>query len=316
MKKTVLFVAAALMSFATLFAQEDLLKKATETMNAGSSAFQMENYDNALTQYREALALAEQCGEKGADLIGKCKTNIANTLYMQARQLFNGKDYEAAVAKAREASALATECGNEEVQSGAENLIENATTRKAFGEAVAAMKAQDYAKAVEGFKALAEKDSTNGQYSLLLGQAYNAQGEADAAIAAQVAARNGKESVARKQISTTYLRIANNLKKDNPKEAIAACENALQYNEKNDQACYLAASCAQKLGKSADAISFYEKYVEIKGDSPKVKPVYFTLGALYQKSGNKAKALEYYRKAADDPQIGAKAKEQIAALSK
>ena len=47
-----------------------------------------------------------------------------------------------------------------------------------------------------------------------------------------------------------------------------------------------------------------------------MKPIYFTLGALYQKAGNKAKALENYRKAADDPQYGAKAKQQIEALSK
>ena len=40
------------------------------------------------------------------------------------------------------------------------------------------------------------------------------------------------------------------------------------------------------------------------------------MAALYQGQKNNAKALEYYKKVQNDPQVGAQAKQQIAALSK
>ena len=38
--------------------------------------------------------------------------------------------------------------------------------------------------------------------------------------------------------------------------------------------------------------------------------------AVFQKAGNKSKAVEYYQKVASDPQFGAQAKQLISALSK
>ena len=44
--------------------------------------------------------------------------------------------------------------------------------------------------------------------------------------------------------------------------------------------------------------------------------IIFTVGALYQGAGNKAKAIENYKKVLSDPQFGANAKQMIDALSK
>ena len=40
----------------------------------------------------------------------------------------------------------------------------------------------------------------------------------------------------------------------------------------------------------------------------------FTIAALYQQAGNKAKAIENYEKVASDPQYGAGAQEQLKVL--
>ena len=42
--------------------------------------------------------------------------------------------------------------------------------------------------------------------------------------------------------------------------------------------------------------------------------VIFTIGALYQQAGDKAKAKEYYEKVVGDPQYGASEQEQLMTL--
>ena len=61
-------------------------------------------------------------------------------------------------------------------------------------------------------------------------------------------------------------------------------------------------------------IAAYEKYLEL---TPKAKDkggVNFTIAALYQQAGNKAKAKEYYEKVTTDPQYGPSAQEQLKTL--
>ena len=86
-----------------------------------------------------------------------------------------------------------------------------------------------------------------------------------------------------------------------------------QYLE-NANAYRFAASASQQLGKNADCIANYEKYLELSPNAKDAAGVKFTIAALYQQSGDKAKAKEYYQMVSTDPQYGPSAQEQLKTL--
>ena len=96
-------------------------------------------------------------------------------------------------------------------------------------------------------------------------------------------------------------------------DAVTAALEAAKYNE-TVQAYQIAASASQVLGKTSDAISYYEKCLEIDPDAKNATQIAFTIGALYQQSKNNAKAVEFYQKAVSDPALGAQAQQLINAL--
>ena len=73
---------------------------------------------------------------------------------------------------------------------------------------------------------------------------------------------------------------------------------------------------SQQLKKNADAIKYFEQYLEAAPNAKNANAITFTLGALYQGANNKTKALENYKKVVNDPKWGVQAKQMIDALSK
>ena len=96
---------------------------------------------------------------------------------------------------------------------------------------------------------------------------------------------------------------------------MALAEKANSYKE-NAQAFLIAGQASQKANKNSDAISYFEKYLEAAPTAKNAGAIAFTVGALYQQAGNKAKAVEFYKKVESDPQFGAQAKNLITSLSK
>ena len=75
-----------------------------------------------------------------------------------------------------------------------------------------------------------------------------------------------------------------------------------------------AAGAYQQLGKNAECIAAYEKYLEVTPNAKDASGIICTIAVLYQQAGNKAKAKEYYEKIVNDPQFGATAQEQLKTL--
>ena len=96
-------------------------------------------------------------------------------------------------------------------------------------------------------------------------------------------------------------------------DAVAAAEKCTEYGE-NAQAYLVAGQASQKLNKNADAIKNFEKYLAAAPTAKNANAIAFTVAALYQKAGNKAKATAFYQKVVSDPQLGAQAKQQLDAL--
>ncbi|MCD8312642.1 MAG: tetratricopeptide repeat protein [Bacteroidales bacterium] len=308
MKKIILLAAAALFASASIFAQD--LNEATDIYNNGAMYLQSQDYNSALSSFQQALAIAQECGEEGEEMVANCKGVIPSIVLSIGKKEAADKQYDEAIAKIQEAAKIAEEYGNDEVVAQAAELVPGLRLQKANG----LLQAKDFENAIPAYQEVLANDPDNGAAYLRLGSCYAATGKIDEAIEAYKTAYDKGETSAAKQLSTTYLKVAqNNLKAKKFQETIAACEQSNAYGE-NGNAYKLAASAATQLQKSADAITYYEKYLELSPNAQDANAITFTVAALYQQAGNKAKALEYYTKVQNDAKFGEQAQAQIKAL--
>ena len=96
-------------------------------------------------------------------------------------------------------------------------------------------------------------------------------------------------------------------------EVIDYAAKSNQYLE-SANAYRFAAGAYQQLGKNAECIANFEKYLELSPNAKDAAGVKFTIAALYQQGGDKAKAKEYYQAVSTDPQYGPSAQEQLKTL--
>ncbi len=313
MKKIILFFAAVAMTAGVLSAQD--INQATELYNNGAMELQMGNNAAAIENFQNALTMGEALGEEGAELVGNCKKAICSAQLAMAKDLYNAKDFENAVAAFEKAKEVAEGYGEAEIAAEAAELVGQTKALKFNTEGRDALKAKDYPTAIASFKQALELDPTNGATAVQLGQAYMRAGQfAESNAVLEVAKANGQEENANKLISQNYLKMAQaSVKAKNYQEAV---DFAAKSNEalENGNAYKIAASAYQKLNKNAECIAAYEKYLELSPKAKDANGVTFTIAALYQQAGNKAKAKEYYQKVASDPQYGASAQEQLKTL--
>ena len=309
MKKIFLLFAAAVMAAGVASAQD--INKAIELANSGNEAFQMGEYVLAVDAFKESLTIAEGLGEEGAEHANTCKTAICNIYLSHAKNLIKAADFDGALAKLDETIATANTYGEAATVESATALIPQVYMQKGN----TAYKAKDMAAAVAAYTKVVELNPENGDAYLLIGRAQAACGKMDEAVAAYEAAmKNGEEEAAKKQLSTLFLKKAQaSLKAGKSQETIDMAMKSNEYLE-NANAYNLAAKAAQKLGNNALCIENFIKYLELKPNAKDAAGVTFTIAALYQQDGNKAKAIEFYEKVANDPQYGAGAQEQLKTL--
>ena len=80
----------------------------------------------------------------------------------------------------------------------------------------------------------------------------------------------------------------------NWRDAIAACQNALQLNAQNTDAYKILGNVFKLKGKKAEALGIYAKALEI---NPNSAPIYANLGSFYAEQKNWQQALDYYQQA-------------------
>ena len=308
MKKIFTLVAAIALTTGALFAQD--LNEATETFNNALTAFQEGNKTSALDSFNKALTIAKGLGEDGASLVSDCQGTIPKVLLSIAKDLIKENKYDDAVAKLNETVTIATEYGVDEVIEDAKTLIPQVLMQKGND-----LLKTDPAAAAAVYQQILDSDATNGVAALRLGAAYNAAGKAEEAVKAfEIAAANGQEATAKKQLSNVYLKQASNFLK--AKKYSDAVEAALKCNEyvANPTALQIAGQASQLGGKNNDAIKYFSEYLEAAPTAKNAGQIAYTVGALYQQAGNNAKAKEFYQKAMSDPKYGAEAKKLFDAL--
>ena len=315
MKKIILAMAAFACSMSLMTAQD--LATATATYNSGAEALTMGNKTSALEYFQKALTMAEALGDEGADVAANCKSAIPSVILSIGKEFYNNKDFSNAKAKFVEAAEVAKKYGNEEVTAEVESLLPTVGKRIALAKVNDAMKNKDIAGVLAGYEEAMAIDTTDANTALKYGQFLGNAGKFDDAVKyLELAARHGQEGNAKAILSTTFLKnAAAQLKAGKYAEAVAFAEKANSYKE-NAQAYLIAGQASQKANKNADAIENFEKYLEAAPTAKNAGAIAFTVGALYQQAGNKAKAVEYYKKVETDPQFGAQAKTLITSLSK
>ena len=309
MKKIIVTIAALVLAAGASYAQD--MAEITEIAKQGKEAFENGEKAEALNLFKQALELATAAGDAGAEIVEQCKGVIPTITLSLAKESFNAQDYEAAAVKFQEAADVAEKFEAFDVADEALALIPKAL----FGSANKYLNNKEYAAAVEAYKKVIEVDAENGNAWLRLAMALNATGATDEAIEAfKTAATFGKEKDAMKQISNIYLKQAAAALKE--KKYAAAVEAAGKVNEiaENPQAYQIAGQASQIAGKNADAIKYFEKYLEIAPTAKNAGQIAYTVGALYQTAKNNAKAKEYYAKATSDPKYGAEAQKMLNAL--
>lgn len=308
MKKIFTLVAAIALTTGALFAQD--LNEATETFNNALTAFQEGNKVSALESFNKALTIAKSLGEDGTSLVNDCQGTIPKVLLSIAKDLIKDDKYDDAIAKLNETLTIATEYKVDEVIEDAKALIPQVMMQKGND-----LLKTDPAAAAAAYQQILDSDATNGVAALRLGAALNATGKVEEAVKAfEIAAANGQEATAKKQLSNVFLKQASNFLKT--KKYADAVEAALKCNEyvANPTALQIAGQASQLGGKNNDAIKYFSEYLEAAPTAKNAGQIAYTVGALYQQAGNNAKAKEFYQKAISDPKYGAEAKKLFDAL--
>ena len=308
MKKVIATLATIVVALGSAFAQD--LAAVTELYNAGAEAISV-NKESALKSFEEALKLAEALGDEGQEIAANCKNIIPNLKLSMAKDLVKASQFDEAVAALVDVEKVAEAYEALDVLDEAKTLIPQIKMSKANN----LYKAKEFDAAAAAFQEILDADPTNGNAAFYKGAALVGAGKNVEAIAAfELAAANGQEANAKKQIGNLYLKeAANDLKAKKYADAVAAAAKVNDYTE-NAQAWQIAGQASQLAGKNNDAIKYFEKYLEAAPSANNAGQIAFTLGALYQQAKNNAKAKEFYNKATSDPKYGAEAKKMLDAL--
>ena len=303
MKKFFVSLATLMLAAGLSYAQD--LSEATETAKSAVEAFESGNKTEALTLFNQALELATACGEAGNDIVSQCKAAIPTISLSLAKEEYNAKNFVDAAKMFAEAAAVAEKYEAFDVVEEATSLIPKAY----FGGANALLNNKQFAEAVELYKKVIELEPENANAILRLGMALNGAGNTEEAISTFLLAKDkGKEKDAVKQLCNIYTKqAAASLKGKKFAEAVEAAGKIIDLNPENAQAYQIA-------GKNADAISYFEKYLELAPTAKNAGQIAYTVGALYQSAKNNAKAKEYYQKAVTDPKYGAEAAKLLNSL--
>ena len=310
MKKIISTLAALALAAGYVGAQD--LTEITEMYNSGAEAIAAGDKEGALKSFEQAYELAAALGEEGAEIAENCKNVIPELNLSIAKSLVNDTKYTEAIDRIKTTISVAEKFANADILAEAKDLMPKVVMQNAS----VLLNAKKYAEAAEAYKEVLSGDPANGLAAFRLGLALTGAGKTEEAKAAlQTAAENGQQAQAYKQLANLVRKeAAADLKAKQYAKAVDAAVKVTEYDGKNSLAFQIAGQASQILNKDNDAIKYFEKYLELAPTAKNATQIAFTVGALYQKAKNNAKAVEYFQKAVNDPALGDKAKALINAL--
>lgn len=280
--KKILLSFCSLLAAVTLANAQDI-NQATDFYNNAVNYYSAGNLSSAVESFTKALEVAKQCGEDGVEIVADCENYIPLLGGQIAGNLAEEGKYEEGVAKLKEVAELCTSLGLDEEAAKLTKKIPQFYMQQGSQ----AIKAKSYDEALAAFDNVLAIDPANGKAALLKGQVLDLKGDVDGAKAAyELAAANGQEKAAKRQLTKTYLKkakAASGVK--NYTEALECAKTAISYDATEANAYYIGGIAAQNLSKNAEAITLFEKYLELKPAASNSQAVRQVVEAL--KKGNK-----------------------------
>ena len=304
-----MFFAAVVMTAGIAAAQD--INSVTETYNNGAMELEMGNKEAALGYFQAALTAAEALGEEGTQIVENCKSTIPVLMESIAKDFIKAEQYDAAIDMLNKTIEVSNTLGNAAQADECKTLIYQTLMAKGNG----LINSKDFAGAIEVYNQIMAADPTNAMASLRLGMAYGATGNTEAAEAAYlVAAQNGQEKNAYKQLSNLFVKkAAAVLKGKNYNDALTFALKSAEYLQ-NATAMKVAGTAASALKKNEEAIQYLEKYLELSPNAKDAAQMKYTIAATAQTLGDKEKAKTYYQQLLSDPNFGPTAKQQLETL--
>ncbi len=309
MKKIFATALIALCSLGIAAAQD--LEKVTELYNSAAASIESDKA-GAISQFEQALEMAETLGAEGAEIAAQCKGIIPKLYISLGKELFGAKDMNAAVEKFQKALEVGEAYGDVDVVAEARELIPQIL----MAEGNNMLNAKDYAGAVAAYQKVIDADPTNGAALLRQGQAYSALGKLDDAVKAfELASENGQEDAAAKQLSNIYVKkaVACQKAKDN-KGALENAQKSTQYVD-NANAEKIIGMSAMQLKQNKVAAQAFEAYLSMTPGAVTKEPgIVYNLGTALVATGETEKACGYFKQIAQDAKYGEGARYQITTL--
>lgn len=311
MKRVFITITTVLLAAFAASAQD--MSATTETYNNGAAALSNGDYDSALAYFKEALTMAETCGEEGAEVVANSKDIIPQIMLQQSKELLKDGKYPEAINSLNETLSVAQEYASDAVVADVNELLPQVKMQQAGSY----LNNKQFAEAAAAYEEVLADNPTNGIAALRLGMAYGQTGEVDKAEAAYLkAVECGQEKAAKKQLSALFVKAAaKNLKAKNYQEAINEAVKSYDYLE-NATAMKVAGTAASALKQNEKAIEYLSKYLELSPNANDAAQMAYTVAATAQQMGKKDVAKEYYTKILSDAKFGEVAKQQLVALSK
>ena len=275
MKKIILTLASLALGAAVMSAQD--LKAVSEIFNSGAESLNNGAKTEALASFQNALSQAAALGDEGKEVVDNCKNIIPNLTISIAKDLFKEDKIDETIEKAKEALAFAKEYEIAEEVEDASKVIGQFMFQKGND----ALNAKDFAGAAEAYKAVLDADPANGTAALRLGMALAGAGDVTAAEEAfNIAAANGQEAAAKKQLGNIALKAAAAALK--AKDYQGALDNAVKSAEINPSAnaFKIAGNAAAQLKKYKEAVEYFGKYLNISPNASDAAQIKATVEAL------------------------------------
>jgi tetratricopeptide (TPR) repeat protein len=309
MKKIFLTVMVALCTMGIVAAQD--LEKATEIYNNAAAAIE-NNKAEAITLFEQALGMAETLGDEGAEIVAQCKGILPKLYISLGKDLVNEKNLDEAIAKFQKAVEVGEKFGDTDVAAEAKGLIPQILMADANG----MLNEKNFEGAVAGYQKVIDADPANGQAHLRKGQALAQLGKADDAIKSfELAAENGQEEQAAKQLSNIYVKKAVACQKaKDMKGALENAQKSTQYAD-NANAQKIIGMSAMQLKQNKVAAEAFEAYLAMNPNAiTKEAGIVYNLGTALVALGENDKACGYFQKIAQDAKFGEGARYQITQL--
>lgn len=312
--KLVLSLLAATVLALNVSAQS--LTEVNEKFNAGGTAMQAKDYEKAAALFAEVI-------QEGAGIEGAAETVTAAQRYLPQSLLLAGtamaaqQNFTGAIEKLTEARDRAELYGNAQIMRGAIQRIGQVY----FASGADAYNNDRYAEAVEIFSKGFEADPTNTDMALNLARSYDKLGNLEEAVNVyqSIIDLEGRHSryvepaaVAKKEQEESVLVVASAAGAEGNLEEVNRLADLLPNSE---AVALMRVQVANNKKDYRSVIEYAPAAAELQTSDENKSSIYFILGAAYQNTENKAKAIESFRKVTAGPNV-AQARQLVTDLQK